>query len=171
MSRRIWHWRRRRPWWAANAGSERVHRCVVRDDLGEVFLGLIPRIFLPLHLCPLLQIHYVLYLLLCHALDRWTFNIRCWRWLWARMLLHERLNRWWCRMHRADRWCLALRASRLRLKVLRDERRCSWWLMLRMMAEHLRLHPWWIASLWIARLCLHGFSGCTPRSVRLARGR
>ena len=141
-----------------------MHRSVVRDDPGEmllVLLVLVLRIFLPLHLCPLLQVHDILYLLLCNVPNRLAFNIWCWRRLLYWILMHKRLSGWLSLMHRADRWSLARRASWLRSKVFRDERRCDLWLLLRIIAVCRRLHPWWIARLWVACLWQHGLSGCT----------
>ena len=47
-----------------------MHRQIMRDDPGEVLLGLIPRILLSFRLCPLLQIYKVLSLLLNNAFGR-----------------------------------------------------------------------------------------------------
>ena len=107
----------------------------MRDDPGEMFLMLISRIFLPLHLCPLLQIHDILYLFLCNTSNRMAFNIRCWRRLLRWMRLHKRLSNWLSLVHRANWWSLARKARRLRSIVLRNERRGNWWLLLMMLAE------------------------------------
>ena len=107
----------------------------MRDDPGEVFLVLIPRIFLPLHLCPLLQVHDILYLFLRNTSNRLAFNIWCWRRLLHWMRLHERLSNWLSLVRRANWWSLARKARWLRSVVLRDERRCDWWLLLVMLAE------------------------------------
>ena len=47
-----------------------MHRQIMRDDPGEVLLGLIPRILLSFRLCPLLQVYQVLNLLLNNAFGR-----------------------------------------------------------------------------------------------------
>ena len=52
-----------------------MHRQIMRNDPGEMLLGLIPRILLSLRLCPLLKVHEILNLFLNNAFSHTALSL------------------------------------------------------------------------------------------------